>query len=102
MTRKRSRENLAQLLCEPCQYCNGRGTMKTMQTVCYEIFREVLREFRAYPAEKFMVLANRKVVEMLMDEESSGLASLEGFIGRPITLQVESDYTQEQFDVVLL
>lgn len=102
MTRKRNRESLAQILCEPCQYCNGRGTMKTLQTVCYEIFREVLREFRAYPAEKFMVLASRKVVEMLMDEESSGLASLEGFINRPITLQVESDYTQEQFDVVLM
>lgn len=102
MTRKRTRESLARVLCEPCPYCAGRAVMKTAQTVCYEVFREIMRECRAYPAEKFMVLASRKVVDMLLDEENTGLAMLEEFIKRPITLQVDSDYTQEQFDIVLM
>lgn len=102
MTRKRSRESLARVLCEPCPYCSGRGIMKTAQTLCYEIFREIMREFRAYPAEKFMIMASKRVVETLMDDESAGLAALEEFIQRPIVLQVEQDYTQEQFDIILM
>lgn len=102
MTRKRTRESLGQLLCEPCATCQGRGTLRTPETVCYEIFREILREARAYQAEGYMVLANQHVVDRLLDEESGNLADLETFIARPIKLQVESLYTQEQYDVVLM
>ena len=102
MTRKRTRESLQQVLCEPCPSCQGRGQLKTAETVCYEIFREILREARAYQAEGYLVLANDKVVGRLLDEESGNVADLEAFIGRPIRFQVESEYSQEQFDVVLL
>ncbi|MCQ4346095.1 ribonuclease G [Pseudomonas stutzeri] len=102
MTRKRTRESLQQVLCEPCPSCQGRGQLKTAETVCYEIFREILREARAYQAEGYMVLASDKVVGRLLDEESGNVADLEAFIGRPIRFQVESEYSQEQFDVVLL
>ena len=102
MTRKRTRESLEQVLCEPCICCQGRGKLKTPETVCYEIFREILREARAYQAEGYMVLANQKVVDRLLDEESGNVAELEAFIGRTIRFQVESMYSQEQYDVVLL
>jgi ribonuclease G len=102
MTRKRTRESLQQVLCEPCPSCQGRGQLKTAETVCYEIFREILREARAYQAEGYLVLANDKVVGRLLDEESGNVADLEAFIGRPIRFQVESEYSQEQYDVVLL
>lgn len=102
MTRKRTRESLTQVLCEPCPSCQGRGTLKTAETTCYEIFREILREARAYQAEGYMVLANQKVVDRLLDEESGNVADLEAFIGRTIKFQVESLYSQEQYDVVLL
>ncbi|MCM2319760.1 MAG: Rne/Rng family ribonuclease, partial [Pseudomonas sagittaria] len=82
--------------------CQGRGQLKTAETVCYEIFREILREARAYQAEGYLVLANDKVVGRLLDEESGNVADLEAFIGRPIRFQVESEYSQEQYDVVLL
>ena len=102
MTRKRTRESLAHVLCEPCPMCHGRGELKTAQTVCYEIQRELLREARQFDAREFRILAAQKVIDMFLDEESQGLAMLEEFIGKPIRLQVETLYTQEQYDVVLM
>lgn len=102
MTRERTRESLEHVLCEPCPACDGRGLIKTRETVCYEIFREILRESRQFEAKQFLVLAAQGVVDMLIDEESTSLAELEAFIGKSIKLQVESLYTQEQFDVVML
>ena len=100
MTRKRSRESLEQLTCEPCPTCGGRGTVKSAETVAYEIFREVLREVQQFEAQRVIVLAAPGVVEVLLDEESTSLAQLEAFIDRPIELQVESLYTPDQFDVI--
>ena len=102
MTRKRTRESLERVLCEPCPVCNGRGTLKTPETVCFEIFREILREARQFDAQQYLVLASQEVVDILLDEESASIAELEEFIGKPIKLQVESLYTQEQFDVVMM
>ncbi|PWQ95305.1 ribonuclease G [Leucothrix arctica] len=102
MTRKRTRESLLQVLCEPCVVCNGRGFVKTAVTVCYEIFREISREARQFDAKELLVLASLDVVDLLLDEESDSLAELQEFIGTPIRFQVEALYTQEQFDVVIL
>lgn len=102
MTRKRTRESLEHILCEGCPTCNGRGSIMTAETVCYEIFRDIMREARQFEASEFLVLAAQPVVDMLLDEESTSVAELEDFIGKPIRFQVESEYTQEQFDVVLM
>ena len=102
MTRKRPRESLSQVLCEPCGNCQGRGILRTAETICYEIFREILREARAYQANSYLVLANQKVVDRLLDEESGNVADLEAFIDRTVKFQVETMYSQEQYDVVLL
>jgi ribonuclease G len=102
MTRKRTRESLERVLCEPCPACSGRGNLKTAETTCYEIFREILREARQFDVESFLVLASQEVVDRLLDEESTNLAELEQFIGKPIRLQAETLYTQEQYDVVLI
>ena len=89
-------------LCEACPTCGGRGTLKTPETVCYEIFREILREERAYSAETYMVLASQPVVDRLLDEESAAVADLETFINKTIRFQVEQHYSQEQYDIVLM
>jgi ribonuclease G len=102
MTRKRTRESLEHILCETCPTCNGRSTIKTAETVCYEIFREIMREARQFDAQQLLVLASREVVDLMLDEESDSVAELEVFIGKPIKFQVEALYTQEQFDVVLM
>jgi ribonuclease G len=102
MTRKRTRESLAHVLCEPCPTCEGRGEVKTAHTVCYEVLREILREARAYPAKEFRLLASQPVIDLFLEEESNSLAMLSDFIGRPISVQVESSYTQEQYDIVLM
>jgi ribonuclease G len=102
MTRKRTRESLEHVLCESCPCCGGRGSMKTAESTCYEIFREIMREARQFDVESLLVLASQEVIDRLVDEESPHLAELEEFIGRPIKLQAEVLYTQEQYDVVLI
>ena len=102
MTRKRTRDSLAHLLCEPCPTCKGRGEVKTAQTVCYEILREIVREARQFNAREYRILAGQQVIDLFLDEESQALAQLSDFIGKPISLQVESTYNQEQYDVILM
>jgi ribonuclease G len=102
MTRKRTRESLAHMLCEPCPVCHGKGQVKTARSVCYEILREVLREARQFNPKEFRIVASASVVEMLLDEESQHLASLSDFIGKPISLRAEPLGSPEQYDIVLL
>jgi ribonuclease G len=102
MTRKRTRESLAHMLCEPCPTCQGRGQVKTARSVCYDILREILREARQFSPKEFRVVANAAVVEMLLDEESVHLAGLSEFIGKPISLRAEGGMSPEQYDIVLM
>ena len=102
MTRKRTRESLAHVLCEPCPTCDGRGQVKTARSVCYDILREIVREARQFDPKEFRVVASAGVVEMLLDEECQHLAGLSEFIGKPISLAVEPTLTPEQYDIVLL
>lgn len=101
MTRKRTRESLEQVLCQTCPTCSGRGYLKTPESICYEIFRELIRENKQYDVHKFLVIAAESAVNYLMDEESDSLAELEAQLGVPINLQGEALYAPEQFDVVL-
>jgi ribonuclease G len=102
MTRKRTRESLQHILCEDCSYCDGRGFVMTAATVCFEIFREIIRQHRQFTFDELLVLAHQDVIELLLDDESNGLVELEQQIGKPIRLQPESLYLQDQFDVVLV
>ncbi|MEP6938815.1 MAG: ribonuclease G [Rudaea sp.] len=102
MTRKRTVESLERQLCEPCAACEGRGNVKTAETVTYEIFREITRAVRQFDAEKLLVLAASRVVGRILDEESAAVAELEEFTGKTIRFQAEEHYAQEQYDVVLL
>lgn len=100
MTRKRTRESLENMLCEPCPTCEGRGRVKTSETVCHEIFREIVRHTSQFDFQNLLVLAHPEVIEALLDDESSSIAELESITGSPIRLQAEALYSQEQFDVV--
>jgi ribonuclease G len=102
MTRKRTRESLAHVLCESCPTCLGRGEVKTAQTVCYQILRDIVREARQFNAREYRILASQQVIDLFLDEESQNLAQLSDFIGKPVSLQVETLYNQEQYDVILM
>jgi ribonuclease G len=102
MTRKRTRESLEHLLCQACPTCEGRGFVKTAETVCYEVFREIVRQSRQFECQQLMVLAHQDVIERLLDEESSALGELELVTGKPIRLQTEALYAVDQYDVVLM
>lgn len=102
MTRKRTTESLERQLCEPCPACSGRGSLKTAETVTYEIFREITRAVRQFEAKQLLVLAAPKVVNRILEEDSAAVAELEEFIGKTIRFQAEEHYSQEQYDVVVL
>jgi ribonuclease G len=102
MTRKRTRESLQHILCEDCPTCEGRGFVMTAETVCFEIFREIIRQSRQFEFEEVMVLAGQEVIELLLDEQARSLAELEEQTGKSIRLQTEALYQQDQFDVVLM
>ncbi len=100
MTRKRTRESLEHILCEPCSLCHRRGSIKSTVTICYEIFRELHRMADSYPWSGFLVLASQKVIDYVLEEESILLADLEAKLAKPIKLQIESTYQQEQYDIL--
>ncbi len=102
MTRKRTTESLERQLCEPCTECSGRGSVKSAETVGYEIFREITRAVRQFEARSVLVLASPNVVQRVLDEESAALGELESFIGKAIRFQAEEQYSPEQYDVVVL
>lgn len=102
MTRKRTRESLEHQLCQPCPTCHGVGFVKSPETVCYQVFREILRQSRQFDCQELLVLAQPEVIERLLDEESASMAELEAALGKPIRLQSESLYAPDQFDVVLV
>ena len=102
IVRKRTRESLDQMLTEDCPACQGKGTVKSAETVCYEIYRAILREARAYDHHSYLVVASQSVIDRLLDEESANVADLEMFIGKSVSFRVEPLYTQERFDVILL
>ena len=102
MTRKRTTDSLERQLCEPCHECGGRGSIKTCETIVYEIFREITRAVRQFEASQLLVIAAPVVVIKITDEESASVAELEEFLGKSIRFQADDQYAQEQFDVVLL
>jgi ribonuclease G len=102
MTRKRTRESLEHLLCVACPTCEGRGFVKSAETVCNEIFREIVRQSRQFASRELLILAHQDVVDRLLEDESATLAELEAQVGRPIRMQVEALYGVDQYDVVLV
>ncbi|MFN4023078.1 MAG: ribonuclease G [Hydrogenophilus thermoluteolus] len=102
LTRKRTRESLSQQLCEPCPTCAGRGFVKTAETVCFEILRELVREARQFPhVQEFLILAAPAVVRLFEEEHAQALAMASEFLGKPIALRGEADYPPEHYDIVV-
>ncbi|MFP5405692.1 MAG: Rne/Rng family ribonuclease, partial [Gammaproteobacteria bacterium] len=102
MTRKRTRESLAHILLERCPTCAGQGQVKTARTVCYEILREIEREAQQFDPKEFRIIASQAVIDLFLEEESQPLATLGDKIGKRVALQVETMYSQEQYDIVLI
>ncbi|MEH6467016.1 MAG: ribonuclease G [Porticoccus sp.] len=100
MTRKRISESLGQVLCQSCPTCDGRGTLKSVETICSEIFREILRETRAFECDTFLVLAAQVVIDRLLGEDSSYVSDLEEFTGRTIQFRVEGMHSPDQYNIV--
>jgi ribonuclease G len=102
MTRKRTRDSLGRMLQEECKRCHGSGYIKSLTTICYQLFREIVAEARAYPCEKLMVIAHPSLIDLLLGEESEDVAALETFLGKEISFKSDSNLSPEHYEIALL
>jgi len=102
MTRKRTRDSLGRTLLNECSRCESVGFTKSPTTICYQLFREVVAEARAYPCEKLMIIAHPKLIDVLLGEESEQVARLEEFLGKQIALKSDMQLDPEHFEIALL
>jgi len=101
MTRKRVRESLGRVLCEPCPYCEGKGFVKSPQTLCYEILRKITKMAR-HAEDRIIVTANPSVAELLSDEERAGIEEIEGRYGIKVIVKEDAKLHQENYEIVQL
>ncbi len=99
MTRKRIRKPLTRLLCEPCFYCDGEGYLISKQTICYNIYREILRESKDMIGVKISLRVNPEIAELLYGEERQTIASAEKIIGKQIVIYPDINLHMEEFDI---
>ena len=101
MTRKRTRESLGHILCETCPSCDGRGYVKTIETIALEVTREVMREAAQFKPQRIMVICAHEIDDYLSDEQPNILADLEETLNIPITLKNDHAYSREQYDIAI-
>jgi ribonuclease G len=102
MTRKRTHESLEHILCVPCPTCQSRGSIKSLETICYEIYREIMRAAETYAWPGFKIRAAPEVTQQLLEEEAPLLADLTTQLGKPIKLMPENYYARERYDILPL
>jgi ribonuclease G len=100
MTRKRIRKPLNRLLCEPCFYCDGEGYLMSRQSICYNIYREVLRDSGDIPGTRLTLMVNPEIAERLHGEENHIILSLEQALGKPIIIYPNLRYHMEEYEIV--
>lgn len=100
MTRKRIKQPLTKMLCEDCFYCDGEGFLTSRQTICYSIYREILRESRDMMGVKITLRVNPEIAELLHGEENHMIMSLEKSIGKQIVIYPNPQLHMEEFDVL--
>jgi ribonuclease G len=99
MTRKRSRQPLTRMLCEPCFYCDGEGYLTSRQTMCYNIYRDILREAPDMGGVKLTLNVNPKIADLLLGEENHIITSLEQTLGKRIAIYPNPQFHMEEFDI---
>jgi ribonuclease G len=102
MTRKRTRENLVQTLCEPCAHCDGRGYLLSDETVTYNLLREVRNSLSRFSGRRIAITVAPRVAEQLLGDRASSLAVLSGVLGQKIEIRARPGIHQEQFELEAL
>ena len=102
MTRKRTKESIGQVLCEPCSYCDGEGYLKSKQTVCYEVLRELERQRKDFYGRNVLVMAHPEVAAMFCDEERAALERVEERMHALVSVKADPNLHLENYDIALL
>jgi ribonuclease G len=100
MTRKRTRESLEQMLCEPCDHCKGSGVLRSRETMAYEILRDLRRQAPGIPEFDIHVLAHPRVIGHLESQEKESLRTMELRFTKKIHLKPTHSMHIEQHEIV--
>ena len=99
MTRKRTRESILRTLGETCPYCEGTGFIKSTQTICYEVFRQIRRECHMLKGKKIVLNLHPDIASLIYSQEHEGLEGLEQECGKKILIKTRYDFHIEQFEI---
>ena len=99
MTRKRVKKSLTSLLCEPCFYCDGAGYQISRRTICFNIYREILRASQDMTGERFTLRVNPRIADYLHGEENRVILALEQITGKPVIIYPHKEFHMEEFDI---
>ncbi len=102
MTRKRTRENLVQTLCEPCSYCEGRGYVLSAESVAFKVLREIRKDLPRFCGRSIAVTVAPQVAEQLLTTEKTAVQELSEELGRELEIRARPGLHQEQFEVIAL
>jgi ribonuclease G len=100
MTRKRVRRPLTQIMCEPCYYCEGEGYQLSRQTICYNLYREVLRETQDMIGNRLTLRVHPEIAELLYGEENHVITRLEEISGKHIVVYPKTELHMEEYDII--
>ncbi len=101
MTRKRTRENISQAMAEPCPYCEGKGFIKSRETVCMEIFRDIRKNATTFKGKTVNLFVHPEIGDLLFAEERSGVEEIEKLLNLKLSITVNNNFHQEQFELCL-
>jgi ribonuclease G len=100
MTRKRTRDPLTRIICEPCFYCEGEGYLISKQSICYNLYRGILRAAHELDGSRMTLSVNPQIAELLLGEEGSLITNLERSIGKQIVIYANPEFHMEQYDII--
>ncbi len=100
MTRKRVVKSLNRMLCEPCFYCAGEGTLLSKQTICNNIYREMLRLSHDVQGEKISLRVHPDVADLLLGTANEIIISLEKHLQRQVVIYPVDGFHIEEFNII--
>jgi ribonuclease G len=99
MTRKRTRDTLTRVMCEPCAYCEGSGVVKSVSTICYEILREITKSMKKAKGPTVSVFAHPEVSAQLTGADFEVIEMLEESLGKQLIIRADNSYHIEQYEI---
>jgi ribonuclease G len=99
ITRKRTKQALERVLCQPCPYCTGSGMVKSVPTICYEIQAEARKMSAEVDSQSLTLRVHPEIAKALKTRESALVEELEQATHKSVIIQADPTLHWEQYDI---